>query len=192
MDFTPLFDPEALHQIVKDNLDQPLEDAFDGITRDLAERYPGHIFTGERDWIFNNAGGAMGQITLLHASLTEYLLLFGTPIGTEGHSGRYRTEVHDFMIAGEMWTYIEGETHRTVHRPGDWAYLGSNKVKGYVAREAAWMLEYSRGPIPSMLPFGLADTLFSTLDMRNFARTLGVYGKLVVKELAAGRYRSRR
>lgn len=182
-----IFDPQTLHNIVKANLDQPLESAFDGITADLAARYPKHISTGPRDWMFNNAGGAMGQICLLHASLTEYILLFGTPIGTEGHSGRYRTEVHDFMIAGEMWCYIEGETERSVYRPGDWAYLGSDQAKGYVAKDAAWMLEYSRGPIPSMLPFGLADTMLSTLDYRTFGRTMATYGKLVVRQLMAGK-----
>jgi len=182
-----IFDPEVLSEIVKANIGGPLEESFDGITTDLAARYPKHIATGERKWMFNNAGGAMGQICLLHASLSEYILLFGTPIGTEGHSGRYRTDVHDFMIAGEMWCYVEGETERSVYKPGDWAFLGGNKAKGYVAKDAAWMLEYSRGPIPSMLPFGLADTMLSTLDYRTFGRTMAAYGKMVVRELARGK-----
>lgn len=34
-------------------------------------------------------GGWMGSVRLLHASLHEYILLFGTAVPTTGHSGRY-------------------------------------------------------------------------------------------------------
>ena len=126
-------------------------------------------------------------MTLLHASLSEYLLFFGTPIGTEGHSGRYVTQVWDFMMEGEMWCYIEGETQRTVYTPGEYAYLGKNKVKGYRIPDHGWMLEYARGPIPAMVPFGLADSVFSTVDYKCVLRTLAMYGQLVIKELLQGK-----
>lgn len=38
-------------------------------------------------WIFMNAGGWMGSMCLMHASLTEYILFFGTAVETSGHSG---------------------------------------------------------------------------------------------------------
>lgn len=34
-------------------------------------------------------GGWMGAFKLLHASLHEYVLLFGSAVPTTGHSGRY-------------------------------------------------------------------------------------------------------
>ena len=181
------FEPHLLHDIVKASIHLPLEKAFDEITFDLDEAYPGLINTGERKWMFNNAGGAMGQMTLLHCSLSEYILIFGTPIGTEGHSGRYATDVYDYTIAGEMWTYLEGDTERTVYEPGSMAYLGKAQAKGYRVKDHAWMLEYGRGPVFSMLPFGLADTVFSTLDLRSFLRTMGGYTTGVVKSLVAGK-----
>jgi C-8 sterol isomerase len=38
-----------------------------------------------------------------------------------------------------------------------------------------------------MLPFGLADTLFSTLDFRTLGRTLSKYGYSTVRELLQGK-----
>lgn len=58
------------------------------IIRCLSPRYPGHILPDEDlQWVFVNAGGWMGSMCLLHASLTEYVLLFGTAVDTGGHSG---------------------------------------------------------------------------------------------------------
>ena len=66
--------------------------------------------------------------------------------------------------------------------------LGADRAKGYCLPERGWMLEYSRGSIPSMLPFGLADTLFSTLDTTCTKNTLKQYGGMVVKELLQGKF----
>ena len=56
--------------------------------KELAAKYPGHILP-EQDlqWIFVNAGGWMGSMCLVHASLTEYVLFFGSAVDTVGHSG---------------------------------------------------------------------------------------------------------
>jgi C-8 sterol isomerase len=182
-----LFDPDELHEISKRALAHKARaDIIASVEQQLEQRYPGHI-SRSVPWLFNNAGGAMGQIKLLHCSLTEYILIFGTPIGTEGHSGRYATEVYDFMLDGEMWCYYPGEFQRTVFKAGDLAYLGADRAKGYAVPNHAFMLEYARGPIPTMLPFGLADTLFSTRDRFTLGRTLLHYGKLTVKELLRGK-----
>jgi hypothetical protein len=182
-----IFDPSTLHDIAKRAVGlKSREDMIRVVSEELKQRYPKHI-TLDVPWLFNNAGGAMGQMKLLHCSLSEYILIFGTPIGTEGHSGRYTTEVYDFMLDGEMWCFHAGEFERAVYKPGDAAYLGADRAKGYSVPSHALMLEYARGPIPSMLPFGLADTVFSTLDRRTVGSTLFHYGKLVVKELLQGK-----
>jgi hypothetical protein len=155
---------------------------FMSLADELAALYPGHIQYDQK-WVFNNAGGAMGAFTLLHGSISEYLMVFGTPIGTEGHSGRYPTDVYDFILDGEMWCYTLNEFERHVYKPGECAYLGKSAAKGYRIPDHAWMLEYARGPIALMLPFGLADTVFSTLDYGVVLRTIWRYGRSAGREL---------
>lgn len=63
--------------------------AFSKIIVELRKKHPGHILPDEDlQWVYINAGGWMGSMCLLHASLTEYVLLFGTAINTGGHSGK--------------------------------------------------------------------------------------------------------
>jgi len=182
-----LFDPAVLNEIRRKGIGKPLPEALAVITEELARAYPGHICT-RQNWIFNNAGGAMGQLSLLHGSLSEYLIFFGTCIGTEGHSGRYASDVYDFMIQGEMLCEYEGcfesEVH-TVHTPP--AYLGSKVIKHYCIKKDAWMLEYCRGSVPRMFPFGTADSLFSTLDIRTVARLIHQYTVLTIRSLIRGK-----
>lgn len=63
-------------------------ETFRAVEELLRQRYPTLIIpSSETEWIFVNAGGWMGAMYLLHASLTEYVLFFGTAIDTSGHSG---------------------------------------------------------------------------------------------------------
>ena len=118
--------------------------------------------------------GAIGVMTLLHAFFSEYLIIFGTPIGTEGFSGRYRMEIHDFVLSGEIWTYRQDRCGiREVVRPGDHTVLERYKVNGFKIPESAWMLEYGRGFIPSALPITKANSSFQAALRHgcNFGRT---------------------
>lgn len=46
------------------------------IVTELNEKTPAHVNLNE-EWVFNNAGGAMGAMYIIHASVTEYLIVFG-------------------------------------------------------------------------------------------------------------------
>ncbi len=183
-----LFDPDVLHSIARkaiENTDE-LEERFNIVIDELDMRYPGRINT-EEHWIMNSANGALGQMRLLYASLSEYILLFGTPIGTEGHSGRYFADVYDFMLDGEMWTCNENEIIRNTFIPGDKALLKNRCAKAYCVKDHGWMLEYAHGAIPAMLPMGLADNFFSNLDFRSVWRTVWLYGRMTMAELLKGK-----
>jgi hypothetical protein len=75
------------------------------ITATLAARYPG-VIEPSHDWVFMRAGGWMGAYKMLYATLTEYVLLFGTAMDTSGHSGRYWAVVEDTLVAG-AWRALE-------------------------------------------------------------------------------------
>lgn len=182
-----VFDPKELCEIVNKGIGLPREQMFKVVHEELLRKYPGHIRKNPR-WIFNIAGGAMGQIQILHGSLSEYLIFFGTPIGTEGHSGRYIADIWDRTMEGEAWCYLEGETERRVYKPGDEMYLRKGKAKGYCVKDHAWMLEYGRGCIPMMMPFGaLASNMFNTLDCATVERTFRDFSGCVIRELLKGK-----
>ena len=181
-----LFDPDALHDIVRAAVGQPLETTIELLVERLAAQYPGHI-DRRQEWIFNNAGGAMGMMRVLHASITEYLILFGSPIGTEGHTGRFLCDDYFYILEGEQWAYSEGDLERTVYRPGDVHHLPLGHARGYRMPDRCFALEYARGAIPLMLPFGFADAFSSTLDMPTLGKTIRAYTRCVLSELRKGK-----
>ena len=182
-----IFDPDVIHEIGRKAVGLPHDEMCRVVIDELNERYPGHI-DPKIDWIYNITAGATGIMTVLHASLTEYVILFGTPVGTEGFSGRYLVEIYDCVLSGEMWTYTE-ETlaKKTVHTPGEFAVLRRDQVKGFRLSDECWLLEYGRGAIPTALPLALGDSVFSSMDWYTVGKTLWVYGKQVTQNLMRGK-----
>ncbi|BAZ11747.1 hypothetical protein NIES4071_35730 [Calothrix sp. NIES-4071] len=177
-----IFEPDVLHNIAQNSIGLPYDQMFETLRAKLENYYPGKI-SPKIEWSLNNAGGCMYSIGVLHASLNEYLLIFGSAIGTMGHTGRHCTEIFDFVIDGELWYFGEDRPYeRVIRQAGDRYYLPKFKSEGLCIKDRAWVLEYARGPIPSMLPFGLADSIFSTLDLRTVGRTFEIYGKLFLQQ----------
>jgi len=174
------FEAEDIHNIAKEVSGLPVEEAVDGIMQRLEERYPGKI-RGELQWHFNYTGGTLGQMAIVYASLNEYILIFGTPIGAEGFSGRYSSmDVYDCMFAGEMRTYMEGDLQPTVYLPGDMAVLERHHAKGYSMTPGTWMLEYTRGNTLFSLPQGLFAPTGLTLDFTTMCGVFSDYAGLVI------------
>lgn len=176
-----VFDPSTMRALALQHLGAPATDQFAGLIDALARHYP-HTIHREIPWIFNNAGGVMIQCKFLYASAREYVLIFGTPVGSAGHSGRHPAEFYDTVLDGEAWYYREGQLERDVYRTGDAIYLGRGQSAGIHIPDHVWMLEYARGALPLLLPFGLADAFFSTLDLKTVLRTLAIYVSLNIRK----------
>jgi hypothetical protein len=173
-----VFDPGVVHECAMKSLGLPKPDMFDAFAGAMGERYPGRLDL-DQPWIFSNAGGAMIQMKVYYASITEYVMIWGTPIGSEGHSGRHAVGFWDTVIDGEMWYYGEGQFEKRVYKPGDRVYVGPNQARGMNFTTGVWAVEYVRGRLPLSIPFGLADGLVSTLDFATVAQTLTIYAALV-------------
>jgi C-8 sterol isomerase len=65
-----IFDTDHLHDLAKRGIAKHGDDTrgiVEYIVAELSERSPAHINV-EEDWVFNNAGGAMGAMYIIHAS----------------------------------------------------------------------------------------------------------------------------
>lgn len=184
-----IFDPQTLSEICNRVIVTQKENSTEGLLRSLRDELANHYgpeFINEykpEDWVFNNAGGAMGQMIILHASISEYVILFGSAVGTEGHTGVHFADDYFTILKGEQ---TAGSAHATVpeiYKPGMTHHLVKGTPKQYSMPQGSFALELAQGWIPCMLPFGFLDTFTSTLDVINLYRTVYLTGRDMIKNL---------
>lgn len=185
------FDPDVLARISQEVIEYPLETGqrFTALIERLSRHYPDFVENRQRRWIGSRAGGILGKITFLYVGFTEYLLIFGSPCGTQGFSGRYNyMTIFKTVLGGKITTYdLESEQLvPTVLLPGSSSSLQSGRSLGLTFEPGSWHLEYGRGPNITAMAFGLADTLISSVDFRSFFLTMSEYTRFVVKHLFGG------
>ncbi|KAJ5617880.1 hypothetical protein N7537_002994 [Penicillium hordei] len=181
-----IFDPEHLHDVSQRAISAHGEDTrsiVNFIVAELEQKVGANYLSTQEEWVFNNAGGAMGAMYVIHASITEYLIVFGTAIGTEGHSGRHTADDYFNILQGTQLAYVPGEFKPEVYPPGSVHHLVRGEVKQYKMDESCFALEYARGWIPPMLFFGYADTFSSTLDFPTLWATTRITAREMVGNL---------
>jgi C-8 sterol isomerase len=182
-----VFDPNEIDRIVRNNQAGTVEENIEGVVRDLKAAYPKYVST-RNEWVMSVAGGCRGHFRIVHASITEYILIFGTPIGTDGFTGRFPADDWFWMLSGEQWVYDEGQLDKTVYKPGSPVHLlprGTGRFFKFT--EGSYGVEYVRGWVPLMMPFGLADAMTSTLDGSSIVKTIKAYGRATIENLLVGK-----
>ncbi|CAN6653922.1 C-8 sterol isomerase Erg2p [Trichomonascus vanleenenianus] len=189
-----VFDPTTLKDICNEALAQssPGANATEimlNVHAGLKKEYPDYINEfNEDEWVFNNAGNAMGSMLILHASISEYLIFFGSATGSEGHSGNHFADDYFTILTGAEYAALPSGREAEVYLPGDQHHMKWGQSKQYRSSPNMWALELAQGWIPSMLPFGLFDMIFSTLDVKSFIKTATLTAKNMGTNLARGKF----
>lgn len=154
----------------------------------LKEEYGDYINDwDDSEWVFNNAGNAMGSMIVLHTSVTEYLIFFGTAVGTEGHTGTHFADDYFTILYGEQLAAYASSQQPDIYYPGDVHYLPAWRNQQYRMPQDSWALELAQGYIPAMLPFGMIETFTSTFDVYSFGKTVKISAREMFKNLLRGK-----
>ncbi|CAR21268.1 C-8 sterol isomerase [Lachancea thermotolerans] len=187
-----VFDPDRLvliankviathNQMGNSTTEQLLMDVREELAKEYGDKW---INPYEKDkWVFNNAGGAMGQMLILHASFSEYLILFGSATGNEGHSGVHFADDWFTILKGTQLASLPENPSPEVYNAGDVHLMRKGYAKQYSMARESYALEYARGWIPFMLPFGFLDTFTSTLDFYTLGKTVWITGRDMLRHL---------
>jgi hypothetical protein len=177
-------DPDVLHTVAKEVVGLPLASG-ELITRAvqlLADHYPDLIDPTPGRWVGSKAGGILGKVRFVYFSPREYIVIFGTPTGTQGFSGRYKhVQIHKFLLAGQIDSYdVESDdTTATTILPGDHATMEKGHARGLTIHPGSWHIEYGRGAVATTLPFAMVDTWLVSLELESVRRSAVEFTKLV-------------
>lgn len=183
---------------------------------------------------------AFGREQGYPADSPRYLIIFGSAVGTEGHSGRHTADDYFHILTGRQTAYEAGDLTREIYNPGDVHHMKRGVVKQYAMEPESWALEYAAGEsiaprsttetlqlppmatilhchhaqvrvvpchwivmfigdhvgpsltcrsgwIPLMLPFGFADSMFSTLDVQTLYHTVRITAREMIRNLLIGK-----
>ncbi len=179
-------DPEVLGKLAKQVVSLRLtgDELIDRAIELISAEYPDLVDPVPGRWVGSKAGGILGKVRFLYFSPREYVVIFGSPTGTQGFSGRYkRVQIHKFLIAGQIDSYdIESDdTGVMTLLPGEHTCMEKGRARGITIHPGSWHIEYGRGAVATTLPFAMVDTLLVSLEFQSVARSTVEFAKLVGK-----------
>lgn len=179
--------PAVLAEIAKRVADSDSADLIAEAQRQLSLAYPDLIDPVPGRWVGSKAGGVLGKVRFVYFSSREYLVIFGSPTGTQGFSGRYKhVDIHKFLLAGRIDSYdLDSDDTEPLPPllPGAGTCLQRGHARGLTIHPGSWHIEYGRGAVATTLPFAMVDTLLVSLEFESVRKSTVEFGKLVRRRL---------
>ena len=85
----------------------------------------------------------MCAMYIIHASIT--LIILGTPLSTEGHSGIHTADDYFNILVGEQWAFRSGQLEMERYPAGSVHSMPRGVAKQYKTHKGCFALEYARG-----------------------------------------------
>jgi len=143
-------------------------------------------------WVLSDTAGAVIQIQVLYASLTEYILVYKAPLGmAPAFGGVWEASFYDYAISGSVRSIVTGQDNWAIDAWPEYSVdasianteplitaIGSNTV--YQLTRGSLILEYARGDIPSLIELGyFVPTQFFTEDYQSALFIINLLSTLV-------------
>ncbi len=171
------FDPDVIDRIAQQHLGKPMAEMVDAIGRDLKACYPDDVDTAQ-PLVFNSGGGIMYQLKIFAMTAHEYIMICGSAIGTSGFSGRHPAAFWDTVLSGQANYMHQDAWESKSYKTGDRIFVDRWQAATIDFPDHCWMLEYARGTLPALLPFGMINIFTNTLDFWSLIRLVRIYSSL--------------
>lgn len=165
------FDPFELRDIALQHVGKPVPEIVTDLEADLVAKY-GDLINTDMPWVINPAGFVMYQIKMLFVRRNEYIGMMGIPTPSTGHTGRHPVTYYDTILSGGSRTAGPTDFVAKTIGPGDFMITRPWEAFTASVSDHIFFLEYCRGPLATIMPFGVATYFSSTLDFKSAFQTL--------------------
>lgn len=173
-----VFDPHELRDLALRHVGKPVGVIAADLEQDLADKY-GKLISRDMPWVITPAGFLMYQVKMVFARPNEYIGLMGIPVESTGHTGRHPVTYYDTMLSGGSRNFHPGQHEPEIVKAGDFLVTRPGEAFAAQVTDHIFFLEYCRGPLVTLMPFGFSNYLFATLDLKSAVTLAGSWLKLV-------------
>ncbi|XP_046844245.1 sigma non-opioid intracellular receptor 1-like isoform X2 [Xenia sp. Carnegie-2017] len=172
-----IFEEKSIVKLVQRYGGDNLQASIARITDELERGYPNLVLPKERlQWVMLKFSGMTISLTVLYASLTEYVVIAGSALDTDGYLGRHWSNMTHIVLSGSIKYWREGTSEAKVYHKGESFTTRYWNTGGMQLKANTWMIEYGRGFLPLSIPSTIFDGIFTSFDLIGTFKMMRVFG----------------